>query len=156
MRFDYRSAFDIPRETCYLKAAYVCPQPSCVVEAALDGAQRRARPWQIAPIDFFTEVEELRAAFARLIACSPENIAIVPSASYGTAVAARNLPVASGDTVLMLGEQFPSNYYPWKRVADAAGGAIEFAKPQRGQDWTNAVLERVDAIGERIRVATLE
>ncbi|MEL7185975.1 MAG: aminotransferase class V-fold PLP-dependent enzyme [Pseudomonadota bacterium] len=153
---DLRRQFDIPRGICYLKSAYMGPQPKCVIEAAIEGARRRSQPWRIAPIDFFTEVEQLRTEFARVIGCSPDNIAIVPSASYGAATAARNLNVQSGDAILMIDEQFPSNYYVWKRATDEAGANIVFARPEAGQDWTSATLAQIENNIGRIKIATLE
>ena len=151
-----RSEFDIPRDVCYLKAAYMGPQPHRVIEAAIDGARRRSQPWRISPIDFFTEVEAMREAFARVIGCSTDNIAIVPSASYGAATAARNLVVSAGDAILMLDEQFPSNYYIWKRMADEANANIVFASPETGQSWTAAAQAQIERQGGRTKLATLE
>ena len=101
MSSNYRAEFDIPRDICYLNAAYMTPQPRRVLEATLDGARYRAQPWRITPPDFFAEVETLRAAFAGLIACAPDNVAIVPSAGYGVSCAARNLPLRRGDIILV-------------------------------------------------------
>lgn len=151
-----RSEFEIPRDVCYLKSAYMGPQPKRVIEAAIDGARRRSQPWRIAPIDFFTEVEQMRTEFARVANCSPDNIAVVPSASYGAATAARNLPLAARDRVLMIDEQFPSNYYVWKRAADAADAEIVFANPDAGQDWTSATHKQIEQHSGRIKLATLE
>ena len=93
---DFRAEFDIPRDICYLNAAYMTPQPRTVVEAAINGTNRRAQPWTVKPPDFFSEVEALRAAFARQVGCSPDNIAIVPSAGYGVSTAANNMGTRSG------------------------------------------------------------
>lgn len=132
------------------------PQPHRVIEAAIEGARRRSQPWRISPIDFFTEVEQMREAFARVMNCSPDNIAIVPSASYGAATAARNLSVSEGDSILMIDEQFPSNYYIWKRMADESGAEIVFASPEEGQDWTSATLAKMEHHAGRTKLATLE
>ena len=63
MSIDYRAEFDIPRDICYLNAAYMAPQPRRVVEAAIRGATRRSQPWQITPADFFSEVEDVAGCF---------------------------------------------------------------------------------------------
>ena len=96
MPINFREEFDLPRDICYLNSCYMTPQPRRVVEAACRGAARRSQPWSLAPADFFTEVEVLRAAFARQIGCANDNIAIVPSAGYGVACAAKNLPTPIG------------------------------------------------------------
>lgn len=156
MSNDYRAEFDIPRNICYLNAAYMTPQPRCVVEASFAGATRRSRPWQIAPPDFFNDVETLRATFARQVGCSPENIAVVPSAGYGVSCAAANLSLQKGDVILALNDQFPSNYYAWRRKALAAEAEFHVVGPVAGQTWADALLKAIESHGDNIKIATLE
>ncbi len=156
MSFDYRAEFDIPRDICYLNAAYMTPQPRVVVDAAIRGAVRRSRPWQITPPDFFADVENLRAAFARQVGCLPDNIAIVPSAGYGVACAGNNVPLKKGDVILTMQDQFPSNTYAWQRRAESAGAEIHTVGARAGQTWANALLQAVERHGRDIAIATLE
>jgi selenocysteine lyase/cysteine desulfurase len=132
------------------------PQPRAVLEATIAGAEQRARPWQITPRDFFGEVEALRTAFARQVGCSPDNIAIVPSAGYGVACAANNLPLTQGGQILAMDEQFPSNYYAWRRRAQAAEAGFCVVTKERGQSWAEALLDAIRVHGDTIDVATLE
>jgi selenocysteine lyase/cysteine desulfurase len=153
---DFRASFDIPRGTCYLNAAYMTPQPRCVLDATIRGATLRAQPWHITPPDFFVEVENLRAAFARQVGCSPDNIAIVPSASYGVSSAANNLATTEGGVILALEDQFPSNYYAWRRQALASGARFRVVSKEPGRSWADALLGAIELHGSRIEIATLE
>ena len=153
---DYRAEFELPRDVCYLNAAYMTPQPRRVVEASVEGVRNRARPWRITPPDFFKEVETLRSAFARLIGCQADNIAIVPSAGYGVSCAALNLNAGQGDVILGLHDQFPSNYYAWCRMAKASGANFHITRKEAGQSWADALLAAIESHGERIAIATLE
>ena len=156
MSTEYRAEFDLPRDICYLNAAYMTPQPRRVVDAAVAGARYRAQPWRITPPDFFAEVEALRAAFAGLVNCDPDNVAIVPSAGYGVSCAAANLPMRQGDVILGMHDQFPSNYYAWCRTAQASGAEFHIAGKEAGQTWADALLATIADLGERIAIATLE
>jgi len=156
MSNDFRAEFDIPRDICYLNAAYMTPQPRRVVKAAMRGATRRSQPWRITPADFFSEVEVLRAVFAQQVGCSADNVAIVPSASYGVSCAAANLPIKQGDVILALQDQFPSNYYSWRRQALASGAEIHIVSKQEPQTWADALLEAIKLRGDDIAIATLE
>lgn len=70
-------------------------------------------------------------------------MALVPSVSYGMAVAARNVPVKRGQEILLLAEQFPSNVYPWRALArEKEARLVTVPRPANG-DWTAAVLERL-------------
>jgi len=156
MTANYRADFDIPRDICYLNAAYMTPQPRDVVTATMRGATLRSQPWHVTPTDFFHDVEELRATFARQVNCSPDNIAIVPSAGYGVSCAAINMPLSEGDVILGLHEQFPSNYYAWRRQALASGAEFHIVNREAGQSWADALLEAIRDLGDRIEIATLE
>lgn len=138
-----RHLFDIPDDVAWFNTAYMSAQLKAATAAGVAGLARKAQPWHIAPADFFSISEEARAAFAALIGATADDIAIVPSASYGLEVAARSLPLAPGKRVLLLEQEFPSNVYPWRRAAAAAGAEVETVPAPLDGDWTRAVLDRL-------------
>ena len=70
MSQNYRAEFDIPRDICYLNAAYMTPQPRRVLEATIRGATQRSQPWQITP------APELHAAPILWSICGPFSTAM--------------------------------------------------------------------------------
>ena len=136
-----RHRFDIPDDVAYLNCAYMSPLMKSVVDAGAAGMARKSQPWKITPDHFFTGADGFRATAGKFFGCSSDCVAIVPSASYGIETAARNLPVQKGQSILALAEQFPSNYYPWQRLAQAAGAALKIVPWPEDNDWTAAVLE---------------
>src|SRR5581483_9549377 len=138
-----RDLFDIPEGITYLNCAYMSPLMHSVVEAGKAGMERKARPWEVTAEDFFNQDEDLRALAAKLFHASANDIAIVPSASYGLSTAALNLPIARGQSVLVLDEQFPSNFYPWKRLAQEKDARIVPVRWPEDHDWTSAVLREI-------------
>ena len=149
-----RHLFDIPDDVAYFNCAYMSPLPRSVVEAGMAGFAAKARPWEIVPQDFFPQVEELRERFGALIGTDAEGVALIPSASYGLAVAARNLVsgLAPGRRILVLEEQFPSNVYAWRELAQRCGAEVHTVPRPEDGDWTAAVL---DALDGRVAVAAL-
>lgn len=146
-----RHLFDLPDDVAYLNCAYMAPLMHSVVEAGLRGVRRKARPWEIAAPDFFSDSAHARALFARILDARAQDVAIVPAASYGMAVAARNLPLGPGRTIVLLADQFPSNLYPWRAAAARAGAEIVTVDAPDG-DLTGAVLAAID---ERTAIAAL-
>jgi selenocysteine lyase/cysteine desulfurase len=139
-----RPLFDLPDDVTWLNCAYMSPQLRAVTEAGKEAVERKARPWLIRPEDFFTDSETLRGLFAELVGADAEGVALVPSASYGLAVAAANVPVRVGQRLLVLAEEFPSNVYPWRELAERAGGqVVTVGRPADG-DWTRALLAELD------------
>ncbi|MGI9048929.1 MAG: hypothetical protein ACR2GU_06105 [Rubrobacteraceae bacterium] len=106
-----RGLFDIPEEISYLNCAYMGPQLRSVREIGERAVERKSRPWEIAPRDFFEEWESARGLFAELVNGDLDGVAIVPSVSYGMAVAAANVPIEAGESIVLLEDQFPSNVY---------------------------------------------
>jgi selenocysteine lyase/cysteine desulfurase len=146
--------FDIPPEVTYLNAASLSPIPRPVHEAGLQGVARKASPWTLSRSSFYDIVEEARAEAAGLIGARARDIAIVGSASYGIATAARNLRPAPGRVVLTIAEEHPSPVYVWLHLA-AEGEVVheELARPA-DHDWTAAILARLED-PERPRVGIL-
>jgi cysteine desulfurase / selenocysteine lyase len=58
----------------------------------------------------------LRTATASLINADPSEIAIVKNTSEGIATIAMGMKWCAGDVMVAFEEEFPSNFYPWKRL----------------------------------------
>jgi len=141
-----RHLFDIPDDVAYLNCAYMSPLLTRVRDAVVEGLDRKRHPWEITARDFYTGSDRLRSAFAELIHAKPDDVAIVPAASYGVSNAVANLPLSRGQAVLVVEDQFPSNVYPWReRVREKGGSVVTVPRPADG-DWTRAVLE---TLGDR-------
>ncbi|NQX94153.1 MAG: aminotransferase class V-fold PLP-dependent enzyme [Erythrobacter sp.] len=139
-----RDRFTIPRDVHYLNCAYMAPLTRDVVTAMEQAVRLKATPWTFTPPDFFDVCEEFRDRAGRLIGTAAENCAIVPSVSYALAVASKNLPFRPGQEVLTLAEQFPSNVYAWRKLAQERQGRVVAVQRDQADSWTPAVL---DAIG---------
>jgi selenocysteine lyase/cysteine desulfurase len=147
-----RHLFDLPGDIAYLNCAYMSPLLKRAAAVGAEAIARKCRPWTITAADFFADSERARQLFAELLGASAETIAIVPAASYGLAVAACNLPLAAGERILVLAEQFPSNVFTWRELGRQRGAEIlTIARPPDG-DWTTAVLAGLD---ERVAIAAL-
>lgn len=147
-----RHLFDIPDDIAYLNCAYLSPLMKPVLDVGVAGLHRKAHPWELTPDNFFTESDAFRAAAAQLLDCSSDCVAIVPSASYGIATAAKNLLVRKGQSILVLAEQFPSNYFSWERLAKESGATIKVVPWPDDNDWTAAVL---GSLNDNVAIAAL-
>ena len=147
-----RSLFDVPGEVAYFNAANMSPLLCSVREAGAAGLDQRAQPWKIGSADWFTGVERLRGAYAGVLGVEPDGIALVPATSYGLAVAARNIDATAGDQVVVLADEYPSNYYTWRRFCGRTGAELVVARRDGDHTWADAVIALV---GERTRVVAV-
>ena len=60
----------------------------------------------------------VRSAAARLINAVPSEIALVKNTSEGIATVAMGLDWQPGDRIVAFREEFPANYFPWKRLEE--------------------------------------
>jgi selenocysteine lyase/cysteine desulfurase len=141
---EQRGLFEIPEDVAYLNCAYMSPQLRSAREVGERAVARKSRPWEITPQDFFEDCEKSRQLFARLVGGEADGVALVPSVSYGIAVAAANVPVREGQRILILEDQFPSNVYSWRELAQHNGANLVTVARPAHHDWTSAVLAHLD------------
>ena len=139
-----RALFDIPPNVAYLNCAYMSPLLRSATDIAITSLQRKTKPWTITADDFFSDTEKTRNLAAGIVGCTPNDIALIPSASYGVAIAARNFQIIAGQEILVLDEQYPSNVYAWKEMAHRTGALLRTVpRPQDG-NWTDAILRCIN------------
>ncbi|HEX8061018.1 MAG TPA: aminotransferase class V-fold PLP-dependent enzyme [Cyclobacteriaceae bacterium] len=156
-----RSAFNIPGDTTYLNCAYMGPLPKKVEAAGIEAMKRKRNPGGITALDFFSEADLLRKQYARLINVKdPNRIVIIPSASYGIANAVKNVPLSKGDEVIVVSEEFPSDYYPWAVRCEETGAVIKTILPpdtlqRRGEQWNTKILEAINSKTKAVAISTV-
>lgn len=158
MLTNQKELFSLPEGINYINCAYMAPLLKAVEDVGIVGIQKKRNPIAVTPEDFFTESDDLRKIFSELINNpNPSRIAIIPSVSYGMANVTRNIKFTKGDEILVAGNQFPSNYYPWKQLAEEAGVKLNTVYPpeelkERGRIWNEKIL---DSINEHTRVVAI-
>ena len=139
-----RDLFEIPDNITYLNCASMAPQLRSVTEAGLRAVRTKATPWTLSGPEWFADSEQLRGLAAQVMGTDGDAIALVPAASYGIATAAMNLPVSSGQSIVILHQQFPSNVYAWYELAKKTGARVVVAQRETGMDWSQAVLRAIN------------
>ncbi|MFP7723273.1 aminotransferase class V-fold PLP-dependent enzyme [Lysobacter sp. A3-1-A15] len=145
--------FDLPAGTVYLDTAAQGPRLRSVLAAGHGALDASSAPWRLGLEQWQASIERVRALAAGCFDGDPEGVALVPSAAYGLAIAARNLPLAAGDAVAVLEGQFPSNLLCWQQRCLETGARLH-AIPRNGPGWTDAVIEALDRLPS-LRVLSL-
>ena len=146
---DQKHLFNIEDNITYLNIASQSPAFKSIYEAGLEGLKQKNQPYRIKGSDYFEPVEVLKKLFANLIDVEDYNrIATIPSVSYGMATVANNIKLKEGDEILVIDEQFPSNYYSWKKLADTYKASIKTIPHPKGnvlsvKQWNADILEAI-------------
>lgn len=149
MLSNQKHLFDIPENITYLNIAAQSPVFKSIYQAGLEGLNQKRLPHTIGLADYFEPVKELKQLFAQLIDAEDYNrIATIPSVSYGMATVANNIKLKEGDEILIIDQQFPSNYYAWKKLADnnrASIKVITYPKDSNNavRQWNEDILSAI-------------
>jgi len=145
-----KDAFHLEGDVHYFNCAFLSPLLRCVEEAGIAGIRQRRRPHRIDADDFFIDADKARERFGLLVNAASERIALIPSVSYGMATAAANVRVERGQSIVVAGEQFPSNVYAWRALAERRELEIRTVAPppagaRRGALWNEKILEAISS-----------
>lgn len=139
-----RDLFEIPDGVTFLNCANMSPQLRSVTAAGLGSVKAKASPWELGSSNWFSGAEQLRELAARVLGTDADSMALVPSASYGIAVAAANVRVERGQSIVLLNDQFPSNVYAWRELARQRDAHIRTVQREPDGTWTQAILKAID------------
>jgi selenocysteine lyase/cysteine desulfurase len=140
-----RDEFAVPQDVTFLNSANIGPRLASVRAAETAALNRWSTPWLLTADDWFADTERLRVLAAPLFNAQPDDIAIIPSVSYAMAVAMHNVPIARGQSIVVLGEEFPSNYYSWEHRARESGAVLCIVARGENGSWTEPILQAIDS-----------
>ena len=134
------------------------PMLKKVEKAGIRGIHLQRKPEKIMPEHFFNNIKEIKGSFSKLINCkNPDRIAYVPAASYGLANVTNNIELKKGENIVVVGDQFPSNVYPWMNLTKKYQGDLNFVLKDNtsnnpGRKWNEDILK---AINKKTQAATI-
>ena len=113
----YREQFPVTKNLVYLNHAGVAPLSRRVAEAMQGLAQDALEFGSEHYLQWMAAYDGVRTGAARMLNASPQEIAIVKNTSEGVATVAIGIDWKPGEIVVAFEEEFPANFYPWKRLA---------------------------------------
>lgn len=140
--------FQLPGDIHYLNCGYMSPLLRSVEEAGLMGMQRKRNPSAITADDFFKDAVTLKSLFGKLVNCKSDQVAIIPSASYGLQNAVNNIPASKGKFAITVADEFPSDYYTIKSWCDKNNKVLKVIDSgneisNRGKYWNEKILNSI-------------
>jgi selenocysteine lyase/cysteine desulfurase len=143
----YRHQFPVTERLIYLNHAAVAPLCLPAAHAMKHLAQDALEYGSEHYSQWMNTYQGVRASTARLINAEPGEIAIVKNTSEGIATVAIGLAWEPGNIVVAFEEEFPANFYPWKRL-ESAGVEVR---------WLSVFddLDRIDAACKGARMLAI-
>ncbi len=136
---DYRSDFALDPGAVWLDAAHQGALPRVGAEAAREAVDWKLDPRQLTTERFRSVPARVRESVARLLGARVEDVFLSNGSSYGIHLLANGLPLNSGDGVLLMRGDFPSNVLPW--LAHRERGVSVLHSPARPHpDWNDSIV----------------
>lgn len=144
---DFRAAFreqmPVCRRFAYLDHAAVAPLPSPTGEAIRRWLDQAVEEGDVPWLQWSANLAGCRNRAAELLRATAEEIALVPNTTLGIHCIATGYPWQSGDRMIALGNEFPSNLLPWKQLA-AVGVEVDVYQPEAdGRVDIEEILKRI-------------
>ena len=145
------SEFPVARETAYLAHAAVCPLPACARDAVSDYAAACTGGDQenFVPANLLRDTRQLAA---NLLGAELREIALVGPTSLGLSFIAQGIDWQPGDNIIVHGDDYPSNVYPWMALAERGVELKRLEPSAPGRIEPEDVFELIDP---RTRMAAL-
>lgn len=143
----WRDQFPVTQEVVYLHHAGVAPLCRPAAEAMQRLADDAMRFGSLHYDQWMAAYEGVRQAAAQLIGAHRDEIATVKNTSEGIATIALGVDWRPGDRIVGFQEEFPANFFPWKRL-ERRGVHVE---------WLSAAdpLERIDQAARGARLLAI-
>ena len=114
----YAAQFPVQERLVYLNHAAVAPLCKPAADAMKHLADDCLQFGSLHYDQWMAAYEGLRVAAARLIGADRSEIALVKNTSEGIATVAMGLDWKPGDRMVGFREEFPANYFPWKKLEE--------------------------------------
>lgn len=148
---DYKKDFFDFNDVIWLNAASEGPLPNAAAEAL-----KQAVYWKSAvhllDIPKFVKVPvDLKSSLAELMHVDSRDVILGTSASYGLHILANGIPWQTGDEILVMQNDFPTNILPWLGL-ERKGVVVKQIKPR---EWMLKPQEIEQEISTRTRLICL-
>lgn len=152
MKDSIRSLFPAANKYTYLNSAAVSPMPASAVDAVTRQLKDVAANGSINYHEWIATKNRARSLIAEMLNVGAEQIAFMRNTSDGFASVANGLSWKKGDNIVSFENEFPANFYPWRRVRDEFGVELRLC-PER--DGRIDLDEFVGLIDSNTRVVTI-
>jgi cysteine desulfurase / selenocysteine lyase len=151
-----RSLFPALKHLTYLNSAAVSPIPTTAIEAMnvqlMDVATHGSGHYQ----DWLDTKSRARKLIAEMLGVQAEQIAFMRNTSDGFATIANGLPWRTGDNIVSFEREFPSNFYPWRRIRDEFGVELRLCPERNGRINLDEFISLIDSQTKIVAISSVQ
>ena len=145
MLISQKHLFTIDESIHYLNCAYMAPILKEAELASQNAIKKQRNPHTFSPNDFFNITTEIKNEFSKIIASHPQQIAIMPSTSYGFASALNNIK-STRHKAITIENEFPSGYFALEKWSNNNQNELLVINQDNlsPNEWNKKIIESID------------
>ena len=151
-----RSLFPALKHLTYLNSAAVSPIPTTAIEAINVQLNDVALHGSAHYTDWIDTKSRARALIAEMLSVRSDQIAFMRNTSDGFASIANGLNWAKGDNIVSFENEFPSNFYPWRRIRDEFGVELRLCRERNGRIDIDEFISLIDPNTKVVAISSVQ
>ena len=106
--------------------------------------------------DWIDTKNRARALMAEMLGVRPDQIAFMRNTSDGFASIANGLTWTAGDNIVSFEREFPSNFYPWRRIRDEHGVELRLCPERNGRINLDEFISLIDSSTKVVAISSVQ
>jgi selenocysteine lyase/cysteine desulfurase len=140
-----KDLFNLDSEVTYLNCAYKAPLLNEAEKEAVKALLTERNPFKLKANNYFEISDEIRKEFSKIIGSQSNEIAILPSTSYGFANVFNNIKSSRKNT-LTVENEFPSGYFAIKKWCKINNSKLRVIKRDNlsAEEWNKKIIKSIN------------
>ena len=151
-----RSLFPAAKNYTYINSAAVAPIPTTAAEAVISQLTDVSSHGSEHFNDWVATKNRARELLVGMMNVRPEQVAFMRNTSDGLASVAAGIDWAEGDNIVSFAGEFPSNFYPWRRVRDEYGVELRLAPEREGRIDLDEFCSLIDGNTRLVTISAIQ
>ena len=151
-----RSLFPAAEKYTYLNSAAVSPMPTTAMDAVRSQLDDVSQNGSLNYLDWIATKTRARALIAGMLNVAPETVAFMRNTSDGFAAVASGIEWTTGDNIVSFANEFPANFYAWRRVRDRYGVELRLAPEHEGRIDLDEFIALIDSNTKLVAISAVQ
>jgi selenocysteine lyase/cysteine desulfurase len=156
MNENVRQLFPITKDYVYLNCAAVAPLPWTTVKEVNSALQDVMYNGSVNFMQWMGNKKRARDLAAELLNVKAENIAFMRNTSDGLSSLANGISWQRGDNIVSFEREFPSNFYPWRRIRDEQGIELRLCPEREGRIDLDEFISLIDSNTKAVAISAVQ
>jgi cysteine desulfurase/selenocysteine lyase len=156
MNDQIRRQFPATESYAYLNSAAVSPLPRAAIDAVTSQLKDVSENGAAHFNNWVDTKNQARALAARMLNVRADQIAFMRNTSDGFSNIANGLRWEKGDNIVSFAEEFPANFYPWRRLRDRFDVELRLCPERDGRIDLEEFISLIDTNTKVVSISAVQ